>query len=487
MLTRIAQLIIVLIPITLFGRLLYLDIAPGGEFVVRYEVSDTSPFIDNLLPDERVIKSLYNSSGESYSTIINDPVYFAVHTPETQFESVEVEVEFQNSEHPIIEFGPRASIFSEAYDLRPLHNLLLENLGWGKLEDGDRTLYQREETFDSVSDFFNDLPDRSSIATYKYDLSDPYRISSYTPLGAWQTFDVSLRGYHKYVTYIKDEPFVLKAVFMDMNRNIGEDEVVVRVWNERDEVMLEEVVSDDGNTVTNQTSSTSEISMSKDGWPEGVYTVELSGTSDIFWREFSTTQRYMTFVNQLYIGDDVGYLEAPRPSVFYTNAKHLTLETFHADATQLVTFGTDTAEIENSHENIYHTVLDPGIVVGSTPAGDVKIVGDGKFSFSRGAYFDPDPASINTLTDLEALDIDYIITSYVLPKQIGNWLVGSDEFSLDGIVAEDGAITFTLSTPYISFLQNTVDVHAINLTFKKEPLTRSGFWKALRERLPFGL
>ncbi|MFH1632260.1 MAG: hypothetical protein ABIA47_04590 [bacterium] len=487
MLTRLAQLIIILIPIGLFGYLVYLDIAPGGVFEVRYEVGDMSPYADEILPDDRVTRGQVNQYGEPYVTINEDPVYFAVHAPTTRFDDVEVEVEFYNYEQPIVEFGPRVDVYSQSYDLRPLHNLMIENSEWPRLEEDNTVLLQRQANYESIDEFFNNPPPRSSIASYNYDFNVPYRISGYSPLDAWQTFDVSLRGYHKYVTYLRDEPFTLKATFMDMNRNVGADDVVVRVWNENDELMLEEVVEDDGNRITNQTSSTHDIYLADDGWPEGVYSVELSGTSDIFWRELSTSQRYLTFVNQIYIADDVGYLPSPRPSVFFTNAKHITLETYHADATQSVSFGGDTVDIAKSHEKIFYTVDDSGVVVGATPAGDVKIAGDGKFAFSRTAYFDPDPVRLTALTDLGAVDVDYVLAGYNVPEFDGSWYKASESFALYGIEQTDGSVTFAISAPYISLLQNSVKVHAINLTFTKQPLTWDKFWAEVRERLPFGL
>ncbi|NBS41575.1 hypothetical protein EBS80_02850, partial [bacterium] len=56
MLSRIAQLIIVAIPVALFAWLLNQELVPSGTFVVAHAVGDASPFIDALLPDARVSK-----------------------------------------------------------------------------------------------------------------------------------------------------------------------------------------------------------------------------------------------------------------------------------------------------------------------------------------------------------------------------------------------------------------------------------------------
>jgi hypothetical protein len=49
---RFVQLLILLIPIALFGWLLWLDIDPDGVKEIRYEMGDLSPYVDRLLPEE---------------------------------------------------------------------------------------------------------------------------------------------------------------------------------------------------------------------------------------------------------------------------------------------------------------------------------------------------------------------------------------------------------------------------------------------------
>ncbi len=484
---RTVQLIIILIPALLFAWLLWLDIDPDGILEVRYEMGDISPYVNRLLPDDRVSGVASYSDGDSYVTIVEDPVYMSVHTPQTEYDEIEIEVKFQNFGQPIFEIGALQDIFSGALDLSPLYSLWIDNTDWQRLEDGGVTLFARYSDVPSMEAFFEHLPDRSRIATYHYDLEDPYRLRYYSPLGYAQTIDASLRGYHKYVTYLKGETFYLEASVMDMNRNIGGDDIIVRVWNEAGEPVLEEKLEDDGNTTTNQISSTRLLRIEQVSLPEGVYTVELSGTSDIFWRSLTTTQRYVSFVNRLYIGDDVGYLADARSTIFHTNAKHLTLETYHADATQNITIGSEDVAIPESHQKIYHTVEDAGVALGYTPRGDVKIIGDGKFAFSKSAYFDPDPVQLGSYTDFDALGVDYLLTTYKSPIIYEDWLGGVARYWLSEVVDDEGNITFALSAPGLSELGQTVDVHAITVRFLKEPMDASEIWQALRERLPFGL
>jgi len=144
-------------------------------------------------------------------------------------------------------------------------------------------------------------------------------------------------------------------------------------------------------------------------------------------------------------------------------------------------------EIPESHEKVFHSVEDAGVVLGHTPYGDVKIVGDGKFAFSAGAFFDPDPVQLNSYTDLDSLGVDYLLTTYAPPTEDGAWLYGSATYWLSEVVDENGDITFAISTPGLRELQQTIDLHAITVRFLKEPMSWDEVVEALRERLPFGL
>lgn len=486
MIKRLLQLAIIAIPVGLFLWLLVIDIAPSGERAVSWAPDQPSPFIDRLLPDDRLLDQQINEQGEMYVSIMKEPVYFGLHLPYTAFDQMNVALTFRNDDQPIVELGSLIDSQSQAYDLQPLHNQLIDDLNWEVIERDGIYLYQRELTYGSLASFFDDPPERSSVAVYHADMETPYRLATYQPLGAYQTFDVSLRGYHKFVTYIKDEPFDLAVSWMDMNRTSGADEGVIRLRNEDDEVIYEHFFDDDSNTTENQISNDGYARIVQDNLPEGVYSVELSGTSDIFWREITTSQRYVTFVNKIYIADDVGHLAQPRPTTFYTNAKHLTVQTFHADAMQRLTVASQDILVDATHEKFFHTVDDVGVVLGYSPVGDIEIMGDGKFAFSASSFFDPDPVSMNAYTNVDVQGIDYILTTYVSPEQDGDWLVGSGTFDLGTLYGQE-EVKMTVSVPGIEAFQGMVDVKAIDVTFVHEALDWKGFLSAVRERFPFGV
>ncbi|KKS11100.1 MAG: hypothetical protein UU63_C0017G0020 [Candidatus Uhrbacteria bacterium GW2011_GWF2_41_430] len=274
---------------------------------------------------------------------------------------------------------------------------------------------------------------------------------------------------------------------MDMNRTTGADDAVIRVRNEEDEVMFEYFIKDDGDTIEDQISSDGTAIIGQSNWPEGVYSVELSGTSDIFWRSLETTQQYMTFVGKIYIADDIGYLSNPRATEFYTDAKHLAFETTHADSVQTVRVDGDMIGIAQSHEKYTYTVENAGVVYGYSSVGDLKISGDGKFAFAQSMFFNPDPVELNVYSDINSLGVDYILTSYNLNNQAGDWLASLGSFDLGSLAVIDDTVKFTLSTPGLSEFGGEVDVHSITVRFLKDSMTWREILSGLRDLLPFGL
>ncbi|MDG1950304.1 MAG: hypothetical protein P8J32_05835, partial [bacterium] len=198
-LTRLTQLILILIPFGVFYGLLNQWMIPSGVFTAQHTVGQSSPFIDELQPSDRV-----GDVVDGEQELVDDPVFFFVH-PHREFEHVDLEVWFQNNDLPIVELGGLARTSPDVYDLQPLHNTLIENSDWLRINQDGMVLLQREQTFISISEFLENPPSRDNVATYRASLDIPFRIDDYRPTGTSQTIDVSLRGHHEFKTYIKDE------------------------------------------------------------------------------------------------------------------------------------------------------------------------------------------------------------------------------------------------------------------------------------------
>lgn len=446
-------------------------------------VGDASPFIDRLLPDTRALGPREGENG-TYQPIIAEPTYLSVHPP-GEYETLTVELLFQNTAQPLVELGLVVNDDPIQYTLEPVQNLLVDGSSWERFDENGITLLQREQIYRSVADFLSDPPERQTIATYHYALEEPYRISAYSPAGQTTAVNVSLRGYHEYVTYVKNEPLMLQATFMDMNREYGEDVVELLVVNEAGEIVGSSQTEDDGEMeATSRGSSLRNAAIVLSDLPEGVYKVILKADRDIFFRMLSTRQRYVTFVGPIFLGDETGYRETPSAVSYVTDGKHLTFETYHADAAQEVAIGSGTLLLPEAQVRYAYDVTESGLVDVSASAGDFLFTGDGKVAFSAAQFFNPDPVKLNWNTDLDDLGINFIVAEYAPPVEEGDWLKATATFNLSDVSASESAapasggkqsLKLLLAAPGIATLQNEVQVHGYRLIFERPPLSREDF------------
>lgn len=473
------HLLIVLTPIVLFGWLLQKDLSPSGRFQVHYTVDQLSPYVERFLPDTRV-QAPQNGPDGAFRLVVDEPAYASVHTP-GDFDTLQATLVFQNSTQPIIELGITENDDPLQYDLEPLQNLIIDQSSWNRLERDGLVLLQRAKMYESINDFLQNPPDRSTIATYHTELDQPFRIPGYQPEDVFSTIDVSLCGYHEFVTYLKDEPLLVKADFMDMNRQSGDDPVTILVFNEQGESVAEQSVGDDGVVeATNSGSLMRSVTLIKNDLPEGVYKVILKADRDIFFRHLTTRQRYQSFVGSVYVGDEAGYTDTPTPVRLFTDSKHLSFYTYHADATPLVTIGSGSLKLPEAQTRYDYEVVDPGLVEVSAVAGDFTLTQDNLLAFNRSQFFNPYPARLSWNTNLDALGINFIIARYQSPLTDGVWTKATASFDLRKALNNNGDIKLVLSAPGVKSLQTSFALHGLDLTFVRPALSVGEIWYKMK-------
>lgn len=474
-LTRLVQLLLVVIPFVVMGWLLnhWLVLYPPGVFVVEHEVGKTSPFIDELKPETRVGEVFENEEGEAIQAIQSDPAFFFLHPHRKDFfDQVVFDVWFKNDALPIVELGGLARVNPETYTLLPLHNRLIDESRWNRIDENGLVLLQREPTYDSLTEFFADPPSREDVAVYRTDLEVPYRIDGYQPTSAVQTTEVSLRGHHEFKTYIKDETLFFSFSYMDMNRDEGEDVVQVTVFNEKGQPVAEARAADDGNVSDDAVvdHGLKTLVLNAYGLPEGVYKVVMNTTRDVFFRKILTPQQKMVFLNTLFIGDEIGYREPSEGATFYTESKRLRFQTRHAEGMQTIQAGGQFVDIAEPYEWYTVSFSDEGLEGVTLPTGDVEVVTEGKFAFSPSQYFNPDPVALNAYTTIDQLGVDYVLAQYQSPRQEGDWLVATVSFVAWDLYEEDQTWKFSFSTPLIQELGAELLIHRIDTRFIQHEL-----------------
>ncbi|NQV90351.1 hypothetical protein HQ487_02990 [Candidatus Uhrbacteria bacterium] len=468
-LTRIIQLFIVAIPIGIMCWLLSQWIVPSGGFFVSHVVGEDSPFVDALQPEIRVADVEKSNAGESVQAILEDPVFFFVHPHRDFFDEVVIDVWFQNETVPIVELGGLVRTNPDVYSLFPLHNRLIDESTWSRMDEGGLVLLQKEKTYDSISSFLADPPAQDAVAVYRTELDVSYRLEGYVPTQELQQIDVSLRGHHEFKTYIKNEVLDFTFYYMDMNRDEGADVVQITVFNEAGQPVAEARAADDGNIQDDSSvdQGLKELHLTAYGLPEGVYKVVMNVPRDIFFRKIVTPQQKIVFLNTVFIGDEVGFKDSGTGGTFYTQSKRLRLQTRHAEGVQTLVAGSQTLEIQEPYVWYVLSFAGEGLEKVTLPKGDVEIVTEGTYSFSPSQYFNPDPVSLNSYTTIEQLGVSYVLAKYESPRKEGNWLVARVRFIAWDLYQESQTWKFSFSTPLIKELDASLLIHQIDILFNQ--------------------
>ncbi len=474
---RFVQGLIILAPFALGAWLVWQEFVPSGVFVVEKIMGKPSPFLDDLLPGSRASLPHKDAQGDMVQSLTGDPVYLFVH-PHRSFETITAEIWFKNTSIPLIEFGGLVSADNEAFNLHPLQNLLLDQFSWTRIQEGDRLLLQRDSTYSSLEDFFASPPAVEQVATYHDDWSVPYQPTFYIPSSIIKTTALSFRGHHTIKTYVKEETLSFSFTYMDMNREEGDDPVQILVFNEKDQAVAEARMVDDGVIeATALPSVLQTIIISVSDLPEGVYQIELNVGRDIFFRSITTSQQKWAFVRSLFVADEVGYRDVPLGAQLVTNAKQFSFQTRHAEGVQDVQIGEQTVSVTTPFETVAQKITQPGLAILSIPLGDIEIQSDGMIATSANTFFQPDPIPLTAQTDLVSLGVDYILATYVPPRQEGNWWVAEVNFNASILTQEQDAWKFVFSLPGILEQEGSVDVGKIRMTWTRDPLTWVSFWQ----------
>ncbi|MBI5370098.1 hypothetical protein HZA85_02845 [Candidatus Uhrbacteria bacterium] len=472
---HLIQIMIVLIPIGMFLWLAQIELVPSGVFVVSHGVHDRSPYLDSLSPESRV-ESPERVNGTWVQSLLDDPVFFFVH-PHRHFDTASFEIWFKNEGVPIVEFGGLTQTKPESYDLKPLQNLLIDQLRWDQVKGQGLTLYQKEKIYPSLEAFFANPPSRDRVGVYRADFLVPYRLAGYIASSAEQTIDASLRGTHEMKTYIKNETLDFTFSYMDMNRDEGADPVTITVFNEHGEPVADVRANDDGNMRSDaQSSSLTTLKMNAPGLSEGVYKLVLSASRDIFFRRITTTQQKVVFVRGMYLGDEIGYREPPKSVQIWTASPRLQGQTRHGAGVQNITFGKQVFSLSTP----YHlfTFETPGTFSPMTfPKGDVEVFFDGPAAFSASAYFEPDPVAIRSYTQPAKQGIAFILTSYEPPRQQNGWFVQTVDFDTAKLAFNASSWKFAFSLPDIKAFGAKLVVKQINATFTRKPFAWEDLWR----------
>lgn len=478
--------------IIIFAYLVNKNVVFDGYLNIEYDFKTESPFISLLKPRGRIDQKIYtNDNSDYYQKLLVDPVYFDVKLPRS-FKKALVEITYKNLHEPLLELG-LSSGESPYFYLQPIENKLIdyiiERKNWFKVEENGVILLQKDPTFSSIKEFKNNIPKDKKVGVYNYDLPITYTIDNYKPDTKGLEINKSIRGNHEFYTYVgKNQDLDFNFNLQDTNRGHGDDPITIQVYY-KDRQVYSKTIEDDGISDNSaEMSRPFDYNLLMQQPPEGLYKIKFFASDDIFIRQIKAKQHLISFINHIYLGDNVGYYNDRDPNRYeatelITNTEKLSAITSHKEGLQTISFGNKEIDIDERHimfvKSYALTERDNFTEKINIPVNDIKISGKGLFSFSKQQYFDPTYINLtgDQNLDLEKFNIDYIIAEYTPAKKLEYWNTKKVEYDLTQFANKNNTYRFAFSFPYSKLTETEIQVSKINIELFAEPIGFTDFLK----------
>lgn len=452
--------------------LVILRFPPSGTFYTTTNLDGKSAWIFPFLPGERVSSPGVQPDGWVGQRILSDPTYFTSRVP-GPYDTVDVAIEFRSLRQPLVELGMIHDAAGKELELRPLYASELDAPNWKQASSGQHHGFVRENVpAERLSN-----PDSRGLAVWGSSSTMP--LMQDAP-GSGISIDVSLRGALD-VYVVPTDRVSVTFTLQPVNRNKGNDIVSFRVFRGDEEVHREafDVSGSRDKGMGKELEHTVNIPDVK----PGVYRVSFVADDDVFIRHISTASSRMVVGPRVVFGDVSGYSATTSSVSIFTNSRHLVAETFHKEGLQTVQLAGTKVAIKKTHQSIRVDRDDEisGPVPLIAPQGDVRIIGDGYFSFTQKSFFEPKPRRFTSSTLLNKEHIDALITTYTKPEVLGDgWFRTVATFAVNPSLDR---LRFVISAPGVLSRSAAVDVRKIDLTYHRNAGTVSDWLRVLRQEL----
>ncbi len=146
--------ILILVSVLLLVWLFWQNMVPTGILVLEYKKGSATSPISDLHPDKRLID--LEEDGDDQRFFV-DPVYFDAKVPR-EFDTVTVDLTWQNQSQPIIELGARKIRGAWGFVLKPLHNKIIDDVDWPCQRYDEVIFCQRTESYTNLSSLLTQPP-----------------------------------------------------------------------------------------------------------------------------------------------------------------------------------------------------------------------------------------------------------------------------------------------------------------------------------------
>lgn len=333
----------------------------------------------------------------------------------------------------------------------------------------------------TIDDFFNHIPDKSTILQYNYDISKYYELPGYVPSQSVTKIEKSIRGKQEIFTYLgKNEMLDTSFTIQDINRHNGPDNFHVFVYNRLGTKVAELTEPDDGEIrATGIVNPERTVRISKDFLPFGVYRIVIDTNDDVFIKRIESLQHNIVFKNSIYLTDNVEYQsilgsKALSPTVLYTSSNKVAVLTAHANGFQEIRIGNKEVTLNETHvlkevDNLQ------GITTIYIPKNDTNITGEGYFAFSKDQLFDPNYGVIPNVLNVESVnDYNFIVAKYPQAEQRGEWLIAQTTVEAPFLYFNDDnglLLNCIYSFPNLPELSKKIKIKELTITFESDPIT----------------
>jgi hypothetical protein len=447
---------------------IYQAIVPFGNITYEVTPCDNSFFIQKLQPKDRLDEVNRKSCTQK---IIGEPVYFNLNTQRT-FNEADVTITYRNSgENNVIEMGAQADA-RKNYALQPLENRIIDNLNWDKVSENGVTLLQKKKTYNSVAEFLANVPEKSAVATYYYDLPAQKIIPAYQPNEQPIIITQPLRGSFQFYTYVDQPTAEFEFLFSDLNENKDADNAVVTLYDRQNNpVAVRNITDDRGDEETRQTQAAGGLHLELTILTPGFYKMEVATTDDIITTQILSSQKIISFINRLWLAESIN----TNLITLYTDAGEVTASTLNPAALQKILINHDVLNLSETYRQ-FSLPADELVNKIQLAQSDVIFSGVGVFSFSPASLYNPNYRKLSRNQNLE--NIHYIITTYQpQPYTADEWQTKTLHFNLKNAFRHEHNYNFIFSIPGLIAEDGTDDY--VEIKNIKVELQGRSLWEKL--------
>ncbi|HLD10500.1 MAG TPA: hypothetical protein VJB89_00315 [Candidatus Nanoarchaeia archaeon] len=432
--------IVYLIPIIIFGYILWINFNPFTEIIV-YDIGSSGD--RGILTPDRVSNPMMTDNHKiSYREVKNPLVYFDVPIP-IGTKSITIQIKFKDIIAPdsLIKIGGRDKekwnyLYKTVYDKR-LQNKTVYFL------DNIPVVFPKESII-YIDPLLNITFENEN--KLKDDYSSELIINN------------SLRGNHTIFLYVKGN-LEFEIWKKDLNlRSNDLDELEVSFYK-KDKLIKTVTLPDDGNDYSSGNITIQKGRLEAKNLKEGVYRINLISNEDVIINKIMCNCGKMVFENKISIYE---------PTQVYTESPtevELKFKTYHNTSLQTITINKEEKLKVDKSNTFFSYKINKGEHLIEIPKGDTLIVSPYYFSFSKDSYFTPfDPVVVEDPSIADFILLERGENKIINEKN--GWIIGEVEFDIkDLYLSEGNKQNFILNFPINN---NTfVPVDWIKISIKK--------------------